>query len=201
MPAVTDRLYKLEDHVETIIARLLQDFENGKMDRRQLITSLATAATAAATIQGVSPARAVAQTHGFKTIALDHISYQVTDYKKTRDFYASLMGMKVTDDNGTSQCWLRFGDSGAGIIARNRRQPAPADAPVKSVIDHIAYKIDNWNTDAVKGELVSRGLSPRLDTGNGNEGYASFHVKDPDGWDLQISGDPKPGDPLYKKKA
>lgn len=183
--------------METIIAKLLQEFENGKIDRRQLIKSLALAATASSAI---SPAAAVAQGHGFKTIALDHISYQVTDYRKTRDFYASLMGMKVTDDNGTSQCWLRFGENGAGIIARNRRQPASTDAPVKSVIDHIAYKIDGWNTDAVKAELASRGLSPRLDTGNGNEGYASFHVKDPDGWDLQISGDPKPGDPLYKKK-
>jgi hypothetical protein len=85
------------------------------------------------------------------------------------------------------------------LIARNRRQPAPADAPVKSVVDHIAFKIDNWNTDRVKSELERRGLAPRLDTGGG-DGCASFHVKDPDGWDLQISGDPKPGDPLYKKK-
>jgi catechol 2,3-dioxygenase-like lactoylglutathione lyase family enzyme len=190
----------LEDSVETIIARLLQDFENGKMDRRQLIRSLAVAASAASAI---APAAAAAEEKGFKTIALDHISYQVTDYRKTRDFYAGLMGMKVTNDNGMSQCSLHFeeNNSSAHIIARNRRQPAPADAPVKSVIDHIAYKIDNWNTDAVKAELISRGLTARLDTGNGNDGYASFHVKDPDGWDLQISGDPKPGDPLYKKKA
>ena len=183
--------------METIIARLLQDFESGKMDRRQLIKSLAVAATAASAI---SPGIAEAQGHGFKTIALDHISYQVTDYKRTRDFYADLMGMTVTDDNGSSQCWLRFGDAGAGVIARNRRQPAPADSPVKSVIDHIAFKIDNWNTDRVKAELEHRGLAPRLDTGGG-DGYASFHVKDPDGWDLQISGDPRPGDPLYKKKG
>lgn len=182
--------------METIIARLLQDFENGKISRRQLIKSLAVASAAASAVSSAAPA--VAQGQGFKTIALDHISYQVTDYKKTRDFYADLMGMKVADDNGTSQCWLRFGD--AGVIARNRRQPAPADAPVKSVIDHIAFKIDNWNTDRVKAELERRGLAPRLDTGGG-DGYASFHVKDPDGWDLQISGDPKPGDPLYKKKG
>ena len=50
----------------------------------------------------------------------------------------------------------------------------------------------------MEAELKRRGLEPRLDTGGG-AGYASFHVKDPDGWDLQISGDPKPGDRLYKK--
>ena len=182
--------------METIIARLLQDFEDGKMSRRQLIKSLAVAATAASAV--TSPVSIEAQGQGFRTIALDHISYQVTDYKRTRDFYADLMGMTVSGDNGSSQCTLRFGD--ASVIARNRRQPAPADAPVKSVIDHVAFKIDNWNTDRVKSKLERRGLAPRLDTGGG-DGYASFHVKDPDGWDLQISGDPKPGDPLYKKKG
>ena len=182
--------------METIIARLLQDFEDGKMSRRQLIKSLAVAATAASAV--TSPVSIEAQGQGFRTIALDHISYQVTDYKRTRDFYADFMGMTVSGDNGSSQCTLRFGD--ASVIARNRRQPAPADAPVKSVIDHVAFKIDNWNTDRVKSELERRGLAPRLDTGGG-DGYASLHVKDPDGWDLQISGDPKPGDPLYKKKG
>ncbi len=180
--------------METIIRKLLQDFESGKMNRRQLVKSLAVAATAASAL--TSPASAAAQGHGFKTIALDHISYQVTDYKRTRDFYADLMGMNPTGDNGTNQCTLRFGN--ASVIARNRRQPASADAPVKSVIDHVAFKIDNWDTNVVKSELERRGLAPRLDTGGG-DGYASFHVKDPDGWDLQISGDPKPGDPLYKK--
>ncbi len=182
--------------METIIARLIEDFEKGRMDRRQLIKSLAVASTAASALVSSRPLSAEGQ--GFKTIALDHISYQVSDYKKTRDFYADLMGMSVSGDNGTSQCTLHFGD--ASVIARNRRQPAPADAAVKSVIDHVAFKIDNWNTDRVKAELERRGLAPRLDTGGG-DGYASFHVKDPDGWDLQISGDPKPGDPLYKKKA
>jgi catechol 2,3-dioxygenase-like lactoylglutathione lyase family enzyme len=180
--------------METIIARLLQDFENGKISRRQLIRSLAVASAAASALS--SPAAAAAEAQGFKTIALDHISYQVTDYKRSRDFYADLMGMTVTGDNGNTQATLRFGD--ASVIVRNRRQPAPADAAVKSVVDHIAFKIDNWDTDRVKAELERRGLAPRLDTGGGN-GYASFHVKDPDGWDLQISGDPKPGDPLYKK--
>jgi len=35
----------------------------------------------------------------------------------------------------------------------------------------------------VEAELKRRGLEPRVDTEN------SFHVKDPDGFDLQISGE------------
>ena len=82
------------------------------------------------------------------------------------------------------------------VIARNRsRQSGQAAGPR---VDHIAYRIDEWDTDSVKAELERRGLKPRLDTGGGPL-YASFHVEDPDGFDLQISGVVKPGDSLYKK--
>ena len=49
-------------------------------------------------------------------------------------------------------------------------------------IDHIAYTIENWDKNAVKAELERRGLNPRPDTEN------SFHMKDVNGFDLQISG-------------
>jgi catechol 2,3-dioxygenase-like lactoylglutathione lyase family enzyme len=175
--------------MEHIISQLLQDFEKGRMNRRQLIQSLALAATAAS----ATSATAYAAGPGFKTLSVDHISYQVRDYKRTRDFYSNLMGMTVAGDTG-SQAELHFGDS--MMIARNRRQ---ASANALGHVDHIAFKIADWNTDKVRTELESRGLKPRLDTGGG-DGYASFHVTDPDGFDLQISGDPKPGDRLYKQK-
>ena len=175
--------------MEHIISKLLQDFEKGLMNRRQLIQSLALAATAASATSTISAAAG----SGFKTVGVDHISYQVRDYKRTRDFYSNLMGMTVAGDTG-SQCELHFGD--AMVIARNRR---PANANATGRVDHIAFKIADWNTDKVRAELESRRLTPRLDTGGG-DGYASFHVTDPDGFDLQISGDPKPGDRLYKQK-
>jgi len=179
--------------MENIISELLEAFEHGNISRRQLIQQLAVAATSVTAI-GMAPSSAAAAS-GFKTISLDHISYQVVNYKKTRDFYADLMGMTVSKDNGTNQCELHFGDS--MVIARNR--PAAARA---SRVDHIAYRIDEWNTDRVKAELERRGLKPRLDTGvpTGPPNYASFHVQDPDGFDLQISGIVKPGDSLYKER-
>jgi catechol 2,3-dioxygenase-like lactoylglutathione lyase family enzyme len=181
--------------MEQIIAGLLKDFEAGKMNRRQLIQSMAVAAAA---IWGDGHASAAAAGRGFKTLSLDHISYQVADYKRTRDFYSDLMGMTVSDDNGTNQCFLHFDD--ALLIARNKRQRSgdAADSNPKPLVDHIAYKIDNWDTDTVKKELESRGLTPRMDT-NGGPNYVSFHVQDPDGFDLQISGLAKPGDSQYKK--
>jgi catechol 2,3-dioxygenase-like lactoylglutathione lyase family enzyme len=183
--------------MEQVFAGLVKDFEDGKMNRRQLIQNLAVAA-AAVWAPTAGSTQVSAQGQGFKTVTLDHISYQVADYKRTRDFYADLMGMKVTDDNGTSQCQLHFADS--LLLPRNRRQRPgePVDPNPKPLVDHIAYTVDNWDTDRMKAELDRRGLKPRLDTGGGPN-YVSFHVPDPDGFDLQISGTAKPGDSQYKK--
>jgi catechol 2,3-dioxygenase-like lactoylglutathione lyase family enzyme len=158
--------------VEHIISKLLRDFEEGKMNRRQLVQSLAIAATAAA---GAAPAAQAAGT-GFKAVTVNHISYRVADYAKTRDFYADLLGMGVKQDTGR-QCYMTFGDS--FLLPRQGRPGATSTGPL---VDHIAYTIEDWDKDKVKAELERRGLNPRPDTED------SFHVKDPDGFDLQISG-------------
>ena len=158
--------------MEQIIARLLQDFEQGKMNRRQLIRSLALASTAAA---AVTPALADGEGKGFKAVTVNHISYQVADYAKTRDFYANLLGMKVSHDDDKRQCYLSFGDT--FLLPRNGR--AGTTLPH---VDHIAYTIEDWDKNAVEAELKRRGFTPRPDTED------SFHIKDPDGFDLQISG-------------
>ena len=166
--------------MEKIITKLVQDFEQGKMTRRQLIQSLTLAAAAA--VSGVSAAPAApAQATGYvaKALAFNHVSYQVSDYKKCRDFYAGLFGMKVSMDDGM-QCRLSFGDN--ILIARN----ASSRPGGKVGVDHIAYTLANWDTDktvkpAVEAELKRRGLNIRTTEG-------SFHVQDPDGFEVQMGG-------------
>jgi catechol 2,3-dioxygenase-like lactoylglutathione lyase family enzyme len=158
-------------HVEQLISRLLRDFEEGKMNRRQLVKSLAVAAAAG----GTAPRAKAAG--GFKAVTVNHISYQVADYARTRDFYADLLGMGVKGDTGR-QCNMTFGNS--FLLPRNMRAGSDRKPPL---VDHIAYTIEGWDKDRVKAELDRRGLNPRPDTED------SFHVKDPDGFDLQISGE------------
>lgn len=114
------------------------------------------------------------------------------------------MGWEVKEDEGQRQCTLKIGDVGE-IIIRNDRQAArsgttPSSAPatgasgqrrppLTSVINHISWGIQPWDTDKVKAELERRGLNPRPDM-VGND-FKSFHVFDPDGWDLQISNQTK----------
>ncbi|MBI3263010.1 MAG: VOC family protein [Acidobacteria bacterium] len=187
--------------MESVIAGLLKQFEDGYMTRRQLIQGLALAAAAAAPVASAVAAQtpaAPASNGGpakWKTVWLDHISYAVADYKRSTDFYASLMGWEVRNDNGKTQATLNIGTVG-GIIIRNRRPPA-ADAqptqanrpPLTGVINHISYGVQPWDTEAVKAELERRGLNPRPDMVG--ENFKSYHVTDPDGWDLQISNQTK----------
>jgi catechol 2,3-dioxygenase-like lactoylglutathione lyase family enzyme len=160
--------------MEHIIVKLLEDFERGKMTRRQLIQTLAftaTAASAASTADAAVPANA---------LYINHVSMQVADYTKTRDFYSGLFGMKVTEDNGKTQCRLMFGDN--ILIARN----ASSRPGGKVGVDHIAYTLADWDADkkvrpAVEAELKRRGLKMQSSEGG-------FHVEDPDGFGVQMGG-------------
>jgi catechol 2,3-dioxygenase-like lactoylglutathione lyase family enzyme len=223
--------------MESVVAALLRDFENGKLTRRQLVQTLALMAVgspvASAVAQSVaaSPAKPASGTP-WKTVWLDHISFQVSDYKKSVDFYTDLMGWKGLNDTGT-QATVDINGIG-GIIIRNRRRPAdaagaapsqpagqpaaqpaaqpparpdsvtaarsgamaqPSRPPVTAVVDHISWGIEPWDTETVRAELLKRGLTPREDTGNRGSmetsPFKSFHVRDPDGWDLQISNQTK----------
>ena len=207
--------------MEKFIARLVKDFEDKKVSRRQLIHTLQ---VAAATFAVGEQAANAAPASGFKTINVNHISYSCPDYTIARDFYQHLMGMGVTQDNG-QQCYMPFGPNegtGPGTFLLPRGYPqAPANytysaavsaarpprggaaaaaaagergargargdgqqqAPPRPAvtIDHIAYTMKNWDKARVKAVLESWGLFP-------TEDQDSFHVRDPFGYDLQISG-------------
>lgn len=157
--------------MEQIISGLVDQFERGRMSRRHFVQSLTIAATA--TAAGAAAPALGAEAKGLKTLAINHISYGVADYGKTRDFYAGLLGMKVSKDDG-KQCDLAFGDS--FIVVRKTRQPDN-----KPFVDHIAYTIDNWDAAAVEAELKRRNLDPKVDAEK-----LSVSVKDPDGFGVQI---------------
>jgi catechol 2,3-dioxygenase-like lactoylglutathione lyase family enzyme len=166
--------------MENLIAKLLGDFEHGKMTRRQLIQSLALAATAASATSAVTAVAAPAAAPGgtiVKTAYLNHIGFQVADYKKSRDWYADLFGMKVALDDG-KKANLAVGES--LVIFHNRQS---ASTPI---IDHICFTIADWDKDksvrgAVEAELKRRGLETQS-TAN------SIDIKDPDGFRLQLGG-------------
>ena len=156
--------------MEGTIAHLLQQFEQGKLTRRQLIQSIALAATAAS----AAAAAPAADGKILPATNINHVSYQVKDYAKSRDFYAGLFGMKVSEDDG-KQCRLTFGNN--ILIVRNRT-PAPK-------VDHMALTIANWDKEkeSYEAEIKRRGL--KITQGDIK---TSLHVADPDGFDVQFGG-------------
>jgi len=156
--------------MERIIATLLQQFEQGKLNRRQLIQSLTLAATAGAAATAIPAAEGKV----LNVTNINHVSYQVSDYARTRDFYAGLFGMKVSEDDG-KQCRLSFGNN---ILVVRNRQPAPK-------VDHIAYTIANWDQEkeAIEAEVKRRGLKVVQ-----GDIKTSLHILDPDGLGVQFGG-------------
>jgi catechol 2,3-dioxygenase-like lactoylglutathione lyase family enzyme len=133
---------------------------------------------------------------GWKTVWLDHISFNVTNYKETTAFYQALLGWKPTGDEG-SQNETEIADIGNIIIRGGNPTTAAAGAaagtPRHARIDHCAFGISPWDTDGVAKALADRGLSARADTGGKGDIhdakalYKSYHTQTPSGFDLQIS--------------
>jgi hypothetical protein len=144
-----------------------------------------------------TPARLPFERTGWKTVLLDHLSCQVVDYPKEAAYYAALMNWKIRSDDG-KQAVLDIGDWG-GLVLRGGYQPPPAGsetpapqgrggprAPRLAVFDGFCWGIDPWDAKKVEAELRKRGLTPVTDH---HGDFQSFHVKDPDGFDLQISNE------------
>src|SRR4029450_5684034 len=157
-----------------------------------------------------TPAKLPFEPTGWKTVLLDHFSCQVVDYPKEAAFYAALMNWKIRSDDG-KQAVLDIGDwgglilrggyvapaapppnpeprptnpDGAAAAARGGRGGGGPRAPRNAVFDSFCWGIEPWDAKKVEAELRKRGLAPVAD----NHGdFQSFHVKDPDVFDLQIS--------------
>jgi len=152
------------------------------------------------------PAPAPFEPTGWHTLYLDHISFEVPDYRRSAAFYQALLGWDVRPGNGT-QASVQIGSIAGAIIRGNAAaraaargnaggaapaSPPPAANGVTATIGHISFGIENWDTERVRGELKKRDVvyvnregqrEPRPDmTGT----LESFHVPDAMGWDLQI---------------
>src|SRR5439155_8437563 len=164
-----------------------------------------------------TPAKLPFEPTGWTTVLLDHFSCQVADYPKEAAYYAALMNWKIRSDDGKQAVldigdWgglvLRGGyqappptptptpapagdaasaSAGSGQAGgrgggRGGRGPA---VPRNALFDNFCWGIEPWDAKKVEAELRKRGLTPVAD--NQGKDFQSFHVKDPDGFDLQIS--------------
>jgi catechol 2,3-dioxygenase-like lactoylglutathione lyase family enzyme len=170
---------------------------------------------------GKLPAPAPFEPTHWNTLYLDHISFEVPDYRRSAAFYQALLGWDARPGGG-GQATVQIGNGGSvgGAIIRGNAAaraaaargrggdsagtaapPAPA-APANGVtaaIGHISFGIENWNTERVHDELKKRDVvyvtrdGQREPRPDMTGTLESFHVPDAMGWDLQIGNKIAPG--------
>jgi catechol 2,3-dioxygenase-like lactoylglutathione lyase family enzyme len=154
--------------MEAIISDLVARFEKGALTRRGLIQGLAmlTAAGGAASIGQTQEA-------GLKGGKIDHISIQVTDLPRAVAFYEKIFGLMVMSEDKPNEI-SRLG-AGKIIVSLHHKSPT-------GIVDHFAIGVENFNRERVTQELKALGITPEenLDAG--------FHIKDPEGMNVQIVG-------------
>jgi catechol 2,3-dioxygenase-like lactoylglutathione lyase family enzyme len=153
--------------VEPVISDLVTRFERGALTRRELIGALALLAGSAAT-----PGTAEGAT--LKGTSINHVSVLVTDMARSIDFYGRVFGLTLVNEDKANKI-ARLGANGKVLVSL-RIEPPPG------VIDHFAIGVEGFNRDAVTADLKGFGLTPADNIQFG------FHVKDPDGAVVQITG-------------
>ncbi len=152
-------------------------------------------------------ARAPFEPTGWTTVLLDHLSCKVEDHEKEAAYYNALMNWAVRSDDA-QEAVLDIGGFG-GIVIRGGYRLSAAEVsadraqyerraalarkrgfqvgpfePRNALFDSFCWGIEPWDTRKVEAALKARGLNPSPE--NRGRGFESFHVKDPDGFDVQI---------------
>ena len=149
----------MKEHIE----RMVDDFEIGRLSRRQLVGYL----TAAALATAARPSAAAGQ-GTFQATGVDHLALTVTDIDRSRRFYERHLGLTATRCNA-SQCFLSCGRDFLALFRGS--QPG---------LDHFAFAIEGYRPGDAVARLEASGLAPRR---RGNRVY----FDDPDGLEVQVT--------------
>ena len=153
--------------MDTVISDLVARFDSGTLSRRQLIHGLTVLAAASATT------RAQAQETPFVSTGIDHISIQVTDLARSIEFYQSIFGLSIVNQDEENEI-VRMGVDRT-IVSLHHKEPT-------GIVDHYAIAIEDFDREVVTRALTEQGL-----TAEQNLDYG-FHVRDPEGIPVQIVG-------------
>jgi len=163
--------------------KLFTQLQPVSVNRRKLLQALGASGTAAvasaalfraaATIAaGTGPSAGT--NRAFTVTTVNHLSYSSLNYKKTRDFYVDLLGMRVVWDDDT-KCQLDCGPEDApNSIYLTSGKPGTEPS-----IGHFSFGLpDYWSlADQLKDELARRGLP-----GVHPDGEAGWFVNGPSGF-------------------
>lgn len=170
---------------------LLDQFQQGRIDRRQLLTGLALATGGAL---GATLNKAEAQTGNalLPVRSLNHLHIEVSDHQKSADFYAALFGAKMRDKssllwtmtfpNSTSKSgsWISLQKAEAGKAGTYNHVGFGVDLPTANSTKEVAAEMNKRFPFA---EAKATGPS----TPDAKDNGRSIYFKDPDGLRIQVN--------------
>jgi catechol 2,3-dioxygenase-like lactoylglutathione lyase family enzyme len=155
--------------MESEVSRLVQRFESGQIDRRQLIAGLGSLVALVATGQSAHAQEAEST---FEATEINHIALRVTDVLRSREFYKQHLGMTVTRDGGERNCFMSCGKN--NFVALFKGDEAS--------MDHYCYSIKNFDVGRAETKLKAEGIEPRVVRNAGR-----IYFPDPDGLTVQLA--------------
>lgn len=153
--------------MEHVISSLLNRYEGGSLTRRELIQGLAMLAAASGMAAGQ------AQPSGFAASTINHVSIQVSNLQRSTEFYMRALALPKRVAANPAQA-IRLGVGPSHLTLRQDK--------VAPLVDHVCLGVDHFNRDTVIRDLKQRGVTPEAD----EKGFAGFHIKDPDGYSIQL---------------
>jgi catechol 2,3-dioxygenase-like lactoylglutathione lyase family enzyme len=155
------------------------------VDRRRFLLSLPALALAP---------RAFAQDAAgrIRIASFNHVSLNVSDLKRSTEFYQGLFGMPIQSRQGSTSVQLRIGSGPQFLNLSGEGKPPGIDHMcvgvegfdvtriLKVLADHGVAKSDERG--AMKVQVTRRGPAE----GGAKEGTPEMHVGDPDGIDMQL---------------
>ena len=157
--------------MDAYINSMVDQYDRGRLSRRQLIATLTGFAAAAGLGPGAEAEEGQvpgATESTFKATALNHIALSVTDVGRSRDFYVKHLGLRVTRD-GSRNCFLNVGPN---FLALFRARQAG--------LAHYCYTIKGYTADSAAETLQAAGFKPR-------RAENRVYFDDPDGLEVQLS--------------
>ncbi len=154
--------------MEKEITGMIDDFEEGRLTRRQIIARLMALSAAVIGMQSTAGAEDESGST-FEGTDINHIALNVTDVSRSRDWYVKHLGLEVTRDSANS-CFLNCTRNNFVALFRSG-EPG---------LNHYCYSIPDYNPDAVVEKLKGVGISSRREDNR-------IYFPDPDGITIQLA--------------
>lgn len=159
------------------LENLINQFEEKRISRRQLITALVTAAAA-----GMLPSRLSAQPPPPVAIgrSMNHVSLSVSDVQRSADFYQRVLGMEIISRPANGGLNMGLGqESFLGLY----QLASPGS------MHHLCIGVNDYEPDEIAEKLQDHGIQADVNRNPANRtsGGDQLYFNDPDGIRVQLA--------------